>query len=179
MKRYFVSAACVLTLSLIGAADRYHWGAETPPAASGSAGQASAGPEMSIKEAGETYTKLSAASNAAREKWMRAPAPTRANLARHKKLAASAAKATTAFAQGLRKNQWPADVQAIIGALDEHLQERAAAYRRVAAADNVTDYLAAARKVPVTSSLTVQVRTALGLPESPIVKGVTAHSVGS
>jgi hypothetical protein len=61
----------------------------------------------------------------------------------------------------------------VIDALDGHLQERTAAYERVAEAGNVADYLAAARKVPVTSSLTGQVREAPGLPESAVVKGVS------
>ncbi|BEL05071.1 hypothetical protein Q0Z83_032620 [Actinoplanes sichuanensis] len=167
MKRHHV-AAITLALSLTGLTGCASPSAETPPAVS-----VSAEPTMSIKEAGETYTKLSAASNAAREKWMNAPAPTKANLARHKKLAAGAAKATTAFSKGLRKNQWPSDVQTIIDALDEHLQERAAAYQRAAKAETVTAYLTAAQEIPVTTSLTAQLRTALGLPESPIVQGVT------
>jgi hypothetical protein len=36
----------------------------------------------------------------------------------------------------------------------------------------VADYLVAAGKVPVTSSLTGRVREALGLPESAVVEGV-------
>ncbi|WP_212986534.1 hypothetical protein [Actinoplanes auranticolor] len=128
---------------------------------------------MTIKKAGETYAKLSAASNAARDKWMGAPQPTKANLNRHKKLAAGAADATAAFSKGLRKHRWPAEAQPIIGALDEHLQERAAAYKRVAAASTVAEYLEAAREVAVTSSLTGQVRQALGLPEAAVVPGVS------
>jgi hypothetical protein len=54
---------------------------------------------MTVKKAGETYLRLSAASNAAREAWMRAPRPTLANLAEYKRLAARAAKATVAFSQ--------------------------------------------------------------------------------
>jgi hypothetical protein len=102
---------------------------------------------MTIKMAGETYAKLSAASNAARDRWMGAPKPTKANLTRHKKLAAGAADATVAFSEGLRKHHWPAEAQPIIGTLDEHLQQRAAAYKRVAAAGTVVEYLAAAREV--------------------------------
>lgn len=141
------------------------------PAASAAPGPSIPAAEaMSVEKAGETYAKLSAASNAAREKWMSAPALTGANLARHKKLAAGAAKATATFSKGLRTNHWPADVQPIIDALEEHLQERAAAYRR---ADTVADYLVAAGKVPVTSSLTGKVREVFGLPESTVVEGVS------
>ncbi|MCA2211570.1 hypothetical protein [Jidongwangia harbinensis] len=128
---------------------------------------------MTIEHAGETYAKLSAASNAARERWMGAPVPTEANLSVHRKLAAGAGRATVAFSTGLRKHRWPAEVQPIIAALDEHLQQRAAAYQRVAAAGTVAEYLAAVGEVPVTSSLTGQVRQALGLPESAVVPGVS------
>ncbi|MFC4071838.1 hypothetical protein [Actinoplanes subglobosus] len=171
MKRTFVVAAVAVGLSLTGCAAQ---DAPALPAASAAPGaDAPAAAAMSVEKAGETYAKLSAASNAAREKWMSAPAPTSANLARHKKLAAGAAKATTAFSKGLRKNHWPTDVQPIIDALDEHLQKRAAAYRKASEADTVADYLVAAGKVPVTSSLTGQVREALGLPESAVVEGVS------
>ncbi|GIM90763.1 hypothetical protein [Paractinoplanes toevensis] len=95
------------------------------------AAKATAAPGMTVKEAGETYLKLTAASNAAHEAWMSAAAPTAKTLAIHKQLAA-----------------------------------HAAAYRRVAAAGTVAAYLTAAGQVPVTTSLTSDVRRALGLPES-------------
>jgi hypothetical protein len=128
---------------------------------------------MTAKQAGETYLKLSAASNAAREAWMRAPSPTVANLAKHKMRAARAADATVVFSQELRRHRWPSQAQPAVDALDEHLQQRAAAYKRVAKAGTVADYLAAARQVPVTTTLTGDVRKALGLPESSVVQGAT------
>jgi hypothetical protein len=128
---------------------------------------------MTVKQAGETYLKLSAASNAAREAWMRAPRPTAANLAVHKLLAARAADATVAFSQGLRGHRWPRQAQPGVDALDEHLQLRAAAYRRVATTRTVSAYLAAAGEVPVTTGLTGEVRKALGLPEASVVRGAS------
>jgi hypothetical protein len=128
---------------------------------------------MTVKKAGQTYLELSAVSNAAREAWMRAPMPTAANLAKHKQLAARAADAAVAFSQGLRAHRWPAQAQPYVDALDEHLQQRAAAYQRVATASTVAEYLAAAVQVPVTTSLTGDVRKALGLPEAPVVEGAT------
>lgn len=128
---------------------------------------------MTVEQAGKTYLELSAASNAAREAWMRAPRPTAANLAQHKKLAARAAAATVAFSKGLRAHRWPDPAQLYVDALDRHLQQRAAAYQRVAKASTVAQYLTAAADVPVTTSLTGNVRKALGLPEGAVVEGAT------
>ncbi|WP_433727524.1 hypothetical protein ACQP2Y_12630 [Actinoplanes sp. CA-051413] len=173
MKRNRVVIAAAISLSLTGLTGCASENVQaSPPASAASASSAPAGPVMTIKQAGETYAKLSAASNAARDRWMGAPQPTEANLARHKKLAAGAADATVAFSEGLRKHHWPTEVRPIIANLDEHLQQRATAYKRVAAASTVVEYLAAAGEVPVTSSLTGQVRQALGLPESAVVSGV-------
>ncbi|MBL7258954.1 hypothetical protein [Paractinoplanes lichenicola] len=153
MKRRFVAAA-VLVLALAGCTS-------------------ADGPAMTVEQAGATYLELSTASNAAREAWMRAPAPTTATLAQHKQLAEEAAEATATFSQGLRDNHWPDEAQPAISALDDALQEREAAYKRVATAGNVADYLAAASEVPVTTSLTGDVRKALGLPEGAVVTGAT------
>jgi hypothetical protein len=169
--RVVIAAAISLSLGLTGCASQNVQ--VPPPASTAPADSAPAEPAMTIKKAGEIYVKLSAASNAARDRWMGAPTPTKANLTRHKKLAAGAADATVAFSKGLRKHHWPAEAQPIIGTLDEHLQQRAAGYKRVAAASTVAEYLAAAREVPVTSSLTAQVRQALGLPEAAVVPGLT------
>ena len=117
-------------------------------------------------EAGRTYLRLSAASNAARMAWLRAPVLTAANLAAHKQLAAHAADVTVAFSQGLRGRSWPSQAQAAVEVLDAHLQRRAAAYRRVAAAGTVAEYEAASERVPLSSPAAAQVREALGLPES-------------
>ncbi|MFC7532452.1 hypothetical protein [Actinoplanes sp. GCM10030250] len=174
MKRELVGITAAVCLSLVGLTGCTSQDVQaSPPASTGSADSAAPEPVLTIEGAGEAYAKLSAASNAAREKWMAAPKPTKSNLAKHKKLAAGAADATVAFSEGLRKHHWPAEVQPIVGALDEHLQERAAGYQRVAAAGTVAEYLAAAREVPVTSSLTSHLREALGLPESAVVKGVS------
>ncbi|TQS45900.1 hypothetical protein [Cryptosporangium phraense] len=97
---------------------------------------------------------------------------TDANLGAHKQLAERAADATTAFSRGLQGYRWPSQTQPYIDALHQHLQLRAAAYRRVAAADTVDEYIAAAQQVPVTTTLTAKVRESLGLPEGTTVRGV-------
>ncbi|MCU7730344.1 hypothetical protein ODJ79_42060 [Actinoplanes sp. KI2] len=171
MKYHLVAAAVAASLSVSGLAGCGSGDGHATPAAKASSAHAT--PVLTVKAAGETYLKLSAASNAAREAWMSAPAPTAQNLAKHKRLAARAADATVAFSQGLRAHRWPGRAQPYVTALDKALQERAAAYRRVAAAGTVSAYLAAAAQVPVTTSLTADVRKALGLPEAAIVKGVT------
>jgi uncharacterized lipoprotein NlpE involved in copper resistance len=158
MKHSLVAAAAAVVLSLTGCASS---DATPGPAAA----------VMTVEEAGRTYQQLSAPSNAAREAWMSAAAPTTSNLAEHKKLAASAADATVAFSRGLREHRWPDQAQRAVTALDKHLQEREAAYRRVAAANTVTAYLVAAAQVPVTTGLTGDVREALGLPEGAVVTG--------
>lgn len=173
MKYRLVVAAAAATLSVAGLAGCASKDQAVPRAAAAQASSAASGPVMTAEKAGETYLKLSAVSNAAREAWMRAPRPTVANLAGHKRLAARAAAATAAFSRGLRGHRWPREVQPLVDALDEHLQRRAAAYRRVAAARTVVDYLAAAGQVPVTSSLTGEVRKVLGLPEAPVVRGAS------
>ncbi|XVU21252.1 hypothetical protein ACQPZJ_28745 [Actinoplanes sp. CA-054009] len=129
------------------------------------------GPVMTVEEAGQTYLELSDASNAAREAWMYAPPPTTKNLADHKRLASAAADATVTFSRGLREHRWPSQAQPSVTALDAQLQERASAYRLVAETDTLPDYLAAAAQVPVTTSLTADVRTALGLPQGAAVSG--------
>lgn len=130
-------------------------------------------PVLTNEEAAKIYLQLSAASNAAREAWMSAQAPTPATLPEHQQLAAGAADATVAFSRELRQHRWPGKAQPYVTALDKHLQVRAAAYRRVVAADSVSSYLAAAGEVPVTTSLTGEVRKALGLPKSAVVTGAT------
>jgi hypothetical protein len=171
MKSNLVAAAAVVSLSMAGVAGCSTADRQTTTGVV--AAKATAAPVMTVKEAGETYLKLSAASNAAREAWMSAAAPTAKTLAIHKQLAAHAAEATVAFSRGLRGHRWPSQAQPYVTALDKHLQERAAAYRRVAAAGTVAAYLTAAGQVPVTTSLTSDVRRALGLPESAVVTGAT------
>ncbi|WP_433796857.1 hypothetical protein [Actinoplanes sp. CA-252034] len=174
MKSSPVVLAVALTMSLTGLTGCASAADPAPPSASSvPAASEPAEPAMTMKKAGKTYERLSAASNTARDKWMGAPAPTTANLAKHRKLAAGVAEATVAFSEGLRKNRWPAEVQPVITALDEHLRQRAAAYQRVAEAGTLADYLAAASEVPVTSSLTAQVREVLELPRAAAVKGVS------
>jgi hypothetical protein len=43
----------------------------------------------------------------------------------------------------------------------------------VAAAETLSGYVVAAGRVPVTTSVTGDVRRALGLPEAPVVEGAT------
>ncbi len=174
MKYSLVAAAAAVGLSVAGLAGCASGdGRATPDRVAAKASSTPSAPVLTVKAARETYLKLSAASNAAREAWMSAAAPTADNLAKHKRLAAHAADATVAFSRGLRGHRWPSQAQPYVTALDEQLQERAAAYRRVAAAGTVADYLAAAGQVPVTTSLTGDVRKALGLPESAVVTGAT------
>jgi len=174
MRNNLVAAAAAVSLSVAGLAGCASGdGRATPDRAAIKPSSTPSGPVLTVAQAGQTYLQLSAASNAAREAWMSAPAPTAANLALHKRLAARAADATVAFARGLRGHRWPSRAQPYVTALDTQLQERAAAYRHVAAAHTVADYLAAAAQVPVTSSLTGDVRKALGLPEGAVVTGAT------
>lgn len=73
---------------------------------------------------------------------------------------------------GTAKHRWPDRAQPYVDALDEHLQRSAAAYERVATAGTVPEYLVAGQ-VPVTYTLTGDVRKALDLPEGSIVTGAT------
>ena len=109
MKYKTVATAAAVVLSLAGCAAEERPATADPVATQ--AEPAAAGPVMTVKTAGETYLKLSAASNAAREAWMNAPAPTAGNLAKHKQLAGYAADATVAFSQGLREHRWPSRAQ--------------------------------------------------------------------
>jgi hypothetical protein len=167
-------AATVVSLSLVGltgCASEDGQAALQPNSVQAST--TPSGPVMTVEEAGKTYLKLSDASNAAREAWMRAPRPTVANLGQHKQLATRAVDATVAFSRGLRAHRWPSQAQPYVDALDKHLQQRAAAYQRVADAGTLAEYLTAAGQVPVTSTLTGKVRQALSLPEAPVVEGAT------
>jgi hypothetical protein len=174
MRNNLVAAAAAVTLSVAGLAGCASGdGPATPDRAAVKPSPTRSVPVLTVKQAAQTYLQLSAASNAAREAWMAALAPTSDNLAKHKRLAARAADATVAFSQGLRGHRWPSRAQPYITALDAQLQERAAAYRRVAAAHTVADYLTAAEQVPVTTSLTGDIRKTLGLPEGAVVTGAT------
>ena len=173
MKRTLVVATMSLSLvSLAGCATKIREEAASGPVA-GAAGAATSGAVMTVAEAGETYLKLSVAPNAAREAWMKASAPTPSNLAEHKKLATNAADASAGFAKGLRGKRWPGKAQPIVNALVAKLLEREAAYRKVAKTQTVAAYLAAAAQVPVTTSLTADLRAALGLPAGAVVVGAT------
>jgi hypothetical protein len=174
MRNNLVAAAAAVSLSMAGLAGCASGdGQAAPGRAAVEPSSTPSAPVLTVKQATQTYLRLSAASNAAREAWMSALAPTSDNLAKHKRLAAHAADATVAFSQGLRGHRWPSQAQPYVTALDAQLQERAAAYRRVAAAHTVADYLTAAEQVPVTTSLTGDVRKALGLPEGAVVTGAT------
>lgn len=125
MKDNLVAAAAALSLSvacLTGCTSEDRHPKPGPVAAAPRS--ASSPAVMTVSEAGKTYLKLSAASNAARDAWMHAPALTTANLAKHRRLAAHAADATVAFAQGLRQRRWPSQAQPYVTALDEQLRER-------------------------------------------------------
>lgn len=122
---------------------------------------------MSLKQAGETYERLAAKSNGAREAWLHGPKLTEANLAEHRTLAGQAAKVTSDFATTIRTHSWPAQSRRPLDALRKDLEVRAAAYRKVAAARTIEQYVAAARHVPLSSPAAAEVRRSLKLSEAP------------
>jgi hypothetical protein len=135
----------------------------TPAAAHGSS---PAGQVMGLKEAGETYERLAARSNRARDAWLHAPKLSKATFAKHRTLAAQAAKVSRDFATGLRTHRWPVQAQRPVDVLRKDLEDREAAYRRVASARSLGEYVAAARRVPLNSEATVEVRRSLKLPKA-------------
>ncbi|MFI7598382.1 hypothetical protein [Actinoplanes sp. NPDC049681] len=122
---------------------------------------------MTLKQAGETYERLAAKSNAARDAWLHGPELTEATLDDHRTLARKAAKVTSDFATSIRTDSWPAKARRPLDALRKDLEVRAAAYRKAAAAPTVEQYVAAARHVPLSSPAAAEVRRALEIPEAP------------